>query len=93
MEVLVDGMRLGLDPGDAQLMARYQRWRGLDAMSVSVAMDGLVRLFDVPGRIPSAIRRFGLAAVQRTPMLKNRFMAEARGESGALPKLLIGELV
>lgn len=93
VEVLVDGMRLGLDPGDAQLMARYQRWRGLDAMSVSVAMDGLVRLFDVPGRIPSAIRRFGLAAVQRTPMLKNRFMAEARGESGALPKLLIGELV
>ena len=93
VEVLVDGMRLGLDPGDAQLMARYQRWRGLDAMSVSVAMDGLVRLFDVPGRIPSAIRRFGLAAVQRTPMLKNRFMAEARGESGALPKLLIGEMV
>src|SRR3546814_4417421 len=44
----VEGMRLGLDPGDAQLLARYQRWRGLDAMMTSVAMDGLVRLFDVP---------------------------------------------
>lgn len=93
VEVIVEGMRLGLDPGDAQLMARYQRWRGLDAMMTSVAMDGLVRLFDVPGRIPSLVRRAGLAAVQRTPLLKNRFMAEARGESGALPKLLIGELV
>jgi 2-octaprenyl-6-methoxyphenol hydroxylase len=93
VEVLVDGMRLGLDPGDAQLLARYQRWRGLDAMSVSVAMDGLVRLFDVPGRVPSLVRRAGLAAVQRTSMLKNRFMGEARGESGALPKLLIGEMV
>jgi 2-octaprenyl-6-methoxyphenol hydroxylase len=93
VEVLVDGMRLGLDPGDAQLLARYQRWRGLDAMSVSVAMDGLVRLFDVPGRIPSLVRRAGLAAVQRTSMLKDRFMAEARGESGALPKLLIGEMI
>jgi 2-octaprenyl-6-methoxyphenol hydroxylase len=92
-QVLVEGMRLGLDPGDAQLLTRYQRWRGLDALSVSVAMDALVRLFDVPGRLPSAIRRAGLAAVQRTPLLKNRFMAEARGQSGALPVLLTGELV
>ncbi|HKT77342.1 MAG TPA: FAD-dependent monooxygenase [Sphingobium sp.] len=93
VEVIVEGMRLGLDPGDAQLLARYQRWRGLDAMMTSVAMDGLVRLFDVPGRVPSLVRRAGLAAVQRTSLLKNRFMAEARGESGALPKLLIGEMV
>lgn len=93
VEVIVEGMRLGLDPGDAQLLARYQRWRGLDALMTSVAMDGLVRLFDVPGRLPSAIRRAGLAAVQRTPMLKNRFMAEARGQSGALPRLLSGEMV
>lgn len=90
-EVIVEGMRLGLDPGDAQLLARYQRWRGLDALSVSVAMDGLVRLFDIPGRIPSAIRRFGLGAVQKMGPLKNRFMAEARGEAGALPRLLLGE--
>ena len=93
VEVLVEGMRLGLDPGDAQLMARYQRWRGLDAMMTSVAMDGLVRLFDVPGRMPSLVRRAGLAAVQRTSLLKNRFMAEARGQSGALPRLLTGEMV
>lgn len=93
VEVLVDGMRLGLDPGDAQLLARYQRWRGLDAMMTSVAMDGLVRLFDIPGRLPSLARRAGLAAVQRLGPLKNRFMAEARGQSGALPRLLAGEMV
>ncbi len=93
VEVLVEGMRLGLDPGDAQLLARYQRWRGLDTMMTSVAMDGLVRLFDIPGRLPSLVRRAGLAAVQRTSLLKNRFMAEARGQSGALPRLLAGEMV
>ncbi|MBB6123536.1 FAD-dependent monooxygenase [Sphingobium subterraneum] len=93
IEVIVDGMRLGLEPGDAQLLARYQRWRSLDALSVTVAMDGLVRLFDIPGRLPSAIRRFGLGAVQKAGPLKNRFMSEARGESGALPLLLRGELV
>ncbi len=93
VEVLVDGMRLGLDPGDAQLLTRYQRWRGLDALMTSVAMDGLVRLFDIPGRLPSLARRAGLAAVQRTPFLKNSFMAQARGQSGQLPRLLTGEMV
>ncbi|MET0248869.1 MAG: UbiH/UbiF/VisC/COQ6 family ubiquinone biosynthesis hydroxylase [Sphingobium sp.] len=92
-QVVVEGMRLGLDPGDAQLLARYQRWRGLDALSISVAMDGLVRLFDVPGRLPSLVRRAGLAAVQRITPLKNRFMAQARGQSGALPRLLTGEMI
>jgi len=93
IEVIVEGMRLGLEPGDAQLLTRYQRWRSLDTLSVTIAMDGLVRLFDVPGRVPSAIRRAGLAAVQKMGPLKNRFMAEARGESGALPTLLTGEMV
>lgn len=92
-EVLVEGMRLGLDPGDAQLLERYQRWRALDSISVTLMMDGLVRLFDVPGRIPSAIRGLGLAAVQKLGPLKDRFMAEARGESGARPRLLLGETV
>ncbi|MET0240804.1 MAG: UbiH/UbiF/VisC/COQ6 family ubiquinone biosynthesis hydroxylase [Sphingobium sp.] len=92
-EVLVEGMRIGLEPGDAQLLARYQQWRALDAMSVTVMMDGLVRLFDVPGRAASAIRRVGLSAVQRSGSLKTTFMSEARGESGARPRLLLGETV
>jgi 2-octaprenyl-6-methoxyphenol hydroxylase len=92
-EVLVDGARLGLDAGDAQLLARYERWRSLDTFAVALATDGLTRLFGIPGRTASRIRRFGLGLVQKTPPLKRAFMAEARGESGALPKLLQGELV
>jgi 2-octaprenyl-6-methoxyphenol hydroxylase len=92
-EVLVEGVRLGLDPGDAQLLARYERWRSLDTFMVAAATDSLTRLFGLPGRAASSVRRFGLAAVQRIAPLKARFMAEARGESGALPKLLMGERV
>lgn len=89
-EVLVEGKRLGLDPGDAQLLGRYQRWRGLDTLSVAAATDTLTRLFGLPGRTASAVRRFGIAAVDALPPLKARFMAEARGESGSLPRLLQG---
>ena len=89
-EVLTDGMRLGLDFGDAQLLERYGRWRSVDTLMVAVATDSLNRLFSIPGRTASAVRRIGLAAVQRTRPAKAFFMAEARGESGALPKLLQG---
>ncbi len=89
-EVLVEGARLGLDLGDAALLARYQRWRGLDNLMVSLATDGLTRLFGIPGRTASAVRRAGLGAVQRMPALKRFFMDEARGEAGDLPKLLAG---
>lgn len=93
VEVLVEGKRLGLDLGDAQLLARYQRWRSVDSLAVSVATDSLTRLFGIPGRPASAIRRFGLGAVQKLPPLKRAFMAEARGTGGDLPKLLQGEAV
>ncbi|WP_066647503.1 MULTISPECIES: UbiH/UbiF/VisC/COQ6 family ubiquinone biosynthesis hydroxylase [Sphingomonas] len=89
-EVLVDGKRLGLDLGDPALLPRYERWRGFDTLSVAVATDTLNRIFSVPGKTASAVRRIGLSAVQALPPLKARFMAEARGESGDLPKLLQG---
>ncbi|ODP36089.1 FAD-dependent monooxygenase [Sphingomonas turrisvirgatae] len=92
VEVLVEGKRLGLDMGDPALLARYQRWRSLDTFMVSVATDALTHLFGIPGRTAHAARRFGLSAVDKVPALKNWFMAEARGESGATPKLLQGEL-
>jgi 2-octaprenyl-6-methoxyphenol hydroxylase len=89
-EVLVEGARLGLDLGDAQLLARYERWRSLDTFSVALATDSLTRIYGVPGRAASAIRRLGMGAVQRIGPLKDRLMAEARGESGDLPLLLRG---
>lgn len=89
-EVLAEGARIGLDPGDPQLLKRYETWRGLDSFMVALATDGLTRLFGVPGKTASAVRRLGMSAVQRTPMLKSFFMDEARGVSGDLPELLRG---
>ena len=90
VEVLTEGMRLGLEPGDAQMLKRYERWRSLDVFMVMSVTDGINRLFGIPGRLPSIARRLGMAAVQRMPTLKRFFMDEARGVSGKLPELLAG---
>jgi 2-octaprenyl-6-methoxyphenol hydroxylase len=89
-QVLVEGARLGLDPGDAQLLARYERWRSLDTFTVAAATDALTRIYSVPGRTASAVRRFGMGIVQRVGPLRDQLMAEARGETGDLPLLLRG---
>jgi len=89
-QVLVEGSRLGLDLGDTQLLDRYQRWRSLDALSVAFATDSLTRVYGVPGKTASAVRRFGMGLVERITPLKNKLMNEARGTSGDLPLLLRG---
>lgn len=89
-QVLVEGARIGLDLGDRQLLDRYQRWRSLDALSVAFATDSLTRIYGIPGKTASAIRRFGMGLVGRISPLRNRLMTEARGTSGDLPLLLRG---
>jgi 2-octaprenyl-6-methoxyphenol hydroxylase len=89
-QVLVEGARLGLDLGDQQLLDRYQRWRSLDSLMVAMATDSLTRIYGVPGRTASAVRRFGMGLIDRIAPIKNRLMNEARGTSGDLPLLLRG---
>ncbi|MEO7240213.1 MAG: FAD-dependent monooxygenase [Sphingomicrobium sp.] len=89
-QVLVEGARLGLDLGDKQLLDRYQRWRALDSLMVATATDGLTRIYGVPGRTASAVRRLGMGLVGRVRPLTDRLMSEARGTSGELPLLLRG---
>ena len=89
-QVLVEGARLGLDLGDAQLLDRYQRWRSIDSLSVAFATDSLTRIYGVPGKAASAVRRLGMRLIERVSPVKDRLMSEARGTSGDLPLLLRG---
>ena len=89
-ELVVDALRLGLDPGRADLLARYQRWRQFDTVSLLAVTDGLNRLFsnDLP---PLRLARdLGLAVVQRLPLAKRFFMRHAMGLVGDLPRLVQG---
>src|SRR3546814_19654347 len=60
-EVLVEGMRIGLDLGDPQVLKRYDRWRSLDNLMVSGVSDSVIRLFGLPGG--SEERRVGKECV------------------------------
>ncbi len=90
-ESIADAARLGLDPGGPDVLARYQRWRRFDTMSMGVATDGLNRLFSNKSDVLRLVRDIGLGLVERLPALKRVFIREAAGFTGDVPKLLRGE--
>jgi 2-octaprenyl-6-methoxyphenol hydroxylase len=90
-EVIVDAVRLGLDPGSLAVLERYQRWRRFDTMAMGVATDGLNRLFSNRSDVLRFARDVGLGLVDRLPALKRLFIREAAGIAGDVPKLLKGE--
>jgi len=90
-EVIVDAARLGLDPGAADVLERYQRWRRFDTVAMGLATDGLNRLFSNRSDVLRLARDVGLGLVDRLPNLKRIFIREAAGLVGEVPKLLRGE--
>ncbi len=90
-EAIADAARLGLDPGGAQVLDRYQRGRRFDTMGMGVATDGLNRLFSNQSDILKVVRDLGIGIVDRLPALKDLFIREAAGLTGQVPRLLRGE--
>ena len=90
-EAITDAARLGLDPGGADVLDRYQRWRRFDTLAMGIATDGLNRLFSNRSDLLRLVRDLGLGLVDRLPALKDFFIREAAGLTGEVPKLLRGE--
>lgn len=90
-EVVIDGLRLGIDPGSVATLERYERWRRVDNTMMLAATDGLNRLFSNDIAPLRLARDAGLAAVNRAPFLKRLFMRHAMGVLGDVPRLVRGE--
>jgi 2-octaprenyl-6-methoxyphenol hydroxylase len=90
-EVVVDAVRIGLDPGQADVLERYQRWRRFDTMAMGVATNGLNLLFSNRSTLLRTVRDIGLGLVDRVPPLKDLLIKQAAGLSGEVPRLLRGE--
>ncbi len=91
VELTVDALRLGLDPGGSSVLKRYERWRRFDSLALIAITDGLNRLFANDVLPLKLAREWGLGLVDRTPPLKRFFMQHAMGLVGDLPRLMRGQ--
>jgi 2-octaprenyl-6-methoxyphenol hydroxylase len=91
VEVIVDSVHAGFDAGNAQALARYERWRRFDSAISAATFDGINRLFASDATLLRSAREVGLGVVDRLPALKRFFVGEAAGLTGDLPRLLRGK--
>jgi 2-octaprenyl-6-methoxyphenol hydroxylase len=89
-EAVVDAVRLGLDPGAADVLATYERARRFDTVLLATLTDGLNRLFSNDSLAARTLRDLGLGLVDRSP-LKRLFTAEAAGTTARAPRLMRGK--
>lgn len=90
-EVVAEAMRVGLDPGNAETLRQYERWRRFDSTLSTFAFDSLNRLFSNDWTVVRAARDLGLGIVDRLPFVKRLLVSEAAGVTGDLPRLLKGD--
>jgi 2-octaprenylphenol hydroxylase len=77
-DVLAEAIGRGEHPGDERVLRRYARRRKGHNLEMLAAFDMLDRLFRLPPWAAPA-RAFGLAAVDRAPLVKAALMRRALG--------------
>lgn len=77
--LLIEAHHANTNPGNRDLLTRYQRARRPDNLLMLAATDALDRLFSTDLPPIRLIRDLGLGAVQRLPGLKRLFMRRAMG--------------
>ncbi|SHF56706.1 2-octaprenyl-6-methoxyphenol hydroxylase [Kaistia soli DSM 19436] len=92
-ESVVEAARLGSDPGSADALSRYERWRRFDTVQMGMVTDGLNRLFSNDSPALRIVRDVGLGLVDRLPGLKRRFIGAAADADPSAPRLLRGEAI
>ena len=92
-EVLIEAKRRGEDIGAVDVLGRYQAWRGFDTATLAMATDGFNKLFSNDNSLARAGRDIGLGIVNAMPSLRKRFLNEAAGLTGDVPKLLQGQQI
>jgi 2-octaprenyl-6-methoxyphenol hydroxylase len=78
-DLVLAALAAGEDPGEAGLLARYQRRRRPDNLAMLAATDALDRLFSTDNPLLRRARDIGIATVHRLPPAKRFFMRRAMG--------------
>lgn len=86
-EVLLKAHSAGRDPGAAQVLARYERWRRLNNGIMIESLDAIHKAFTPQPIWFQKLRSVGLNTVANVKPLRNRVMQHAMGTQGDLPRL------
>ncbi len=89
-ETLADAKRRGEDFARRDVLDRYQQWRRFDTAGLAMATDGVNRLFSNNNAAIRTIRDAGMGLIGSLPSLRRRFIREAAGLTGDLPRLMQG---
>lgn len=89
-ETVIEALRLGLDPGASDVLARYEAWRRFDTALMAAVTDNLNRLFSNDVAPIRAIRDAGLGLVDRMAPIKSTLIARAAGLESDGPRLSRG---
>ncbi|MBU9698260.1 FAD-dependent monooxygenase [Rhodobacteraceae bacterium HSP-20] len=92
-QVVIESARRGEDIGSPVTLDAYQRWRRFDSTALALGMDTVNRLFSNDNPILRAGRDLGLGIVNAMPGLRRRFIRQAAGLQGDLPRLLAGKAI
>ena len=90
-QVLAEARRRGEDIGSILVLDRHRQWRSFDRATLALGMDAVNRLFSNDNPLLRFGRSLGMAAIDRMPGLRQRFIREAAGVTGDVPNLLKGK--
>lgn len=89
-DTIAESVALGIDPGNAETLEQYARWRRFDGGTSALVFDAINRLFSNGNPLVRSVRDAGLELVGRSDALKNFFVREAAGLTGdAVPSLMM----
>jgi 2-octaprenylphenol hydroxylase len=72
---------------EQRLLRQYERWRKSEAQQMIAAMELFKRGFGSQLKLPKLVRAVGMKLTDQLPLLKEKIMAAALGNSGDLPQL------
>jgi 2-octaprenyl-6-methoxyphenol hydroxylase len=79
-----------VDPGNAQLLKRYAKWRRADQKKLLHFTDNLVRLFGSSRPGLRTLRDIGMLGFDLIPGVRPMFARHTMGLAGELPRLSRG---
>lgn len=92
-ELIVERLRLGLDPGAPDMLETYQARRRPAAAAMAFTTEGINRLFSNDVAPLRMLRDLGAGIIDRLPGAKRRLIAAAAGASSLSPRLFRGEAI